>query len=77
MADMSKQLLSVIEYVCDRLSEIERGTVVVVRGRDLCNNLRVGPLAVARGLRASGFWLCEDGLWRSVAGPEPVNLLEE
>ena len=77
MNDMTDQVRLVAEYLRDRLSKIGRGTVVAVRGRDLRNKLGVGSLVVARGLRAAGFWPCEDGLWRSVAGPDPVNLFED
>lgn len=77
MNNMADQIRTVTEFLRDRMSEIGCGTIVTVRGRDLRCELGFASLVVARGLRAAGFWLCEDGLWRSVAGREPVNLCFE
>lgn len=77
MNDLIEQVETVTEYLKCRLSKIGRGTVVAVHGGDLRRALGAGSLATARGLRAAEFWLCEDGLWRSVAGCQPVNLFEE
>jgi len=77
MDNMTEQIKTVTEYLRDRLSKIDHGTIVTVRGKDLRIELGFGSFVLSRGLRAAGFWHCEDGLWRSVAGPTPVNLFEE
>ncbi|GAA6198693.1 hypothetical protein NBRC116598_41380 [Pseudophaeobacter arcticus] len=77
MDNMADQIRAVTEYLRDRMSKIGHGTIVTVRGKDLRLELGFGSLVLSRGLRAAGFWHCEDGLWRSVAGLTPVNLFEE